>query len=451
MVYGLNSQLSRTAYFILIIIIFLFSKDTIFSMALLFILTLNPWGLFYSSPYDWVFQITPTVGIPYAISFALVILLKYICFSSWRKQFISDYLSKYYRYFAFYLIFLILWGFVYGHSNKSIYDLVISISVFTLFIVLPRVFDDRKILLFNRIIFGFCLIHTFVSTVDVITSGGVSHILVFERQTRIPILMGELVRLFGGVWIALYSLIASLYYLIKRKEKFNWFYLWLIVFASCLMILNTATRGWMMGILFLIIAFFGYYIKKVVIKRIILNTLVIISLGLVVLPKSVRTNINESIKRFSTVESVVEGDMTAGGTSRRWDVRGPRVLTRFSESPVFGFGFSKITSEYYDGHVGNHTLLLMGGIVGLSIVWLTCILIIAFLYRLEKQQSFYNGVFIFGLGLFSILIIHSTNMVMISYVKMPPHSAFVIAMLFNQVNAQLDRFKYGNRNTLGLS
>ncbi len=192
----------------------------------------------------------------------------------------------------------------------------------------------------------------------------------------------------------------------------------------------------------LISAFLLLYIsKRAISARIIIGALIITLLGLVVFPGNIKQNLRGSFDRFSTVKYIAEGDLTAGGTASRWDVRGPKVLAEFRESPVFGYGFSKVTSNSFDPHVGNHTILLMGGIVGISVLLITIVKIIMFLFLLEKSGKPFFGLFIFGLGLLSIAIIHSTNMIAISFVKMPINSAFVIALIFNFINAHIKHYK----------
>jgi len=340
------------------------------------------------------------------------------------------------------MVFLIIWGFAHGYSARSLYDILLSISVLSLFIVLPRVFNYKSIELFNRVIFIFCLFHTIVSIIDIFTKGSITNLLIFNRQASTASVWSEdLVRLTGGIGIAFYTFVIGLYYLASRKERYNPWFLWLVVFFSWFFILNTATRGWMIASLFLFFSFSLFYFNKILTKNRVLIGAIIMIIGVFLLPNSVRQNLNAAFERLSTVESIAEGDMTAGGTTRRWDVRGPRVLSRFHESPVFGFGFSKVTSEHWDIHVGNHIVLLMGGVLGLAIIWLTVLSIIIFIYHLEQSNVYYKGIFVFGLALASILIIHSTNMLMISYVRMPAHSILIITMLFNHINAQLYQFK----------
>lgn len=115
------------------------------------------------------------------------------------------------------------------------------------------------------------------------------------------------------------------------------------------------------------------------------------------------------------------------------------MLTRFSDSPIVGFGYSKVSAEYYDPHVGNHNLLLVGGIIGLAIFWLTMLFMVSYFFRMDfKFPTF--GFFVFGLALLSIMIIHSTSRTMVSF-YMPVDAAFLIALIFNNFNSTL-QFNY---------
>lgn len=438
-VYGLNTQLARSLYFLFVILFFLLTRDNILGVAVLFIIALNPWGLFYYRPYDWVLPLTSNVGINYKIFFIIVIFIKLSSSISRTQKYIKDYFRRYYKPFLFYFIFLIIWGFVFGHSARSFYMLFLSLIVLLLYLVIPKAFDYYHIIVFNKIIFLFCIIHISVAYIDILLSGGITDLLIFGRNATTATLWGEvLIRQTGGIGIALYSMITGLYYMTNQNYKFKTWFLILIVTISLFYILNSATRGWMIAVFFIFLIYHIYYFKNVLIKKGI-NTILalIIFFGLLILPNSIRENLNAAFNRFETVEYVIEGDMSAGGTAGRWDIRGPRVLTRYNESPLFGFGFSDISSEYYDDHVGNHSLLLMGGIVGLIIIWLTVLSIILFLYRLEKRNKFYRGFFVFGIAGMGIMIIHSTTRSMISY-QMPIDIALIITLLLNQVNAQID-------------
>ncbi|MBN2863658.1 MAG: O-antigen ligase family protein [Bacteroidales bacterium] len=439
MVYGFNSQASRSAYFLFVLIWFFFTKDNVVGIAILFILTVNPWGLFYYKPYNWIIQLTTSVGIGYSLSFPLIIFLKYYIRESFRKKFIKDSFSPFYLAFAFYYVFLAGWGLVFGHSAVSVYDTVLSIAGPLLFFVIPVLFSKNEIIKLNRIILSFSILHVVVAIADILTGGAITRILIFGREaSTAAIWTEEIIRLTGGIVIALYSLIMSLYYLASRDKNFRAGFLWIVAILSFYYIINSATRGWMIASFLLVSVYFLFYAGRLLRrKEIFIGLLVVIIIGLVLFSGPIKVNIKSAFRRLSTVEAVVSGDLTAGGTARRWDQRGPRALTRFSESPIFGFGFSRVTSEYYDGHVGNHSLLLIGGIAGLTIIWGTAFAIIIYLYRKERRNRYLKGVFVFGIALLAIMIIHSTSRVMVSFI-MPVDIAFMIALFLSQVNTRMN-------------
>jgi hypothetical protein len=443
LVHWINAPWSRAVYYLLVCLYILIAKDNIFCIALAFILVLNPWGLFYSEPYSWFINITPTVGIKYSPILAMVVVARKYS-SNMKPRVRKDFLVKYYLIFFFYFLFLIFWGSIFGYSPKSFYDVMISIPVILIFLVLPKTFSRKDLLIFNKILFSFFIVHTIIAFIDIYFAGSVSNLLIFGFRGWSISMNAGLIRLTGGIGLALYCMIVALYYLINKSERISPVFLWSVVIFAWLYIFNSATRGWMIATIFLIISYFLYYYRWILInKRIIAGFVIVLLLGLVLIPGRIRHNLSGAIDRLSTVEAVVEGDMTAEGTARRWDIRGPYVLSHFRESPVFGFGFSSMTAEYYDGHVGNHSVLLMGGIAGLLIVWTTIAGIAFYFFRLEKIRRI-KGVFIFGLALVAIMIIHSSSRVMVSYI-LPSDTAFIIAILFNHVNAEFEeRYSMGN-------
>lgn len=434
MVHQLSTPTTTTVYYLLVLIFIIRTRDNILCFTLLFIMFLAPWELFLRPPFCWMFRITDKVGVNFQPVFILGILLKFLYHPSLKLK--KDLFSPYYKFFTGYVIFLIFWGLIFGHSSRSVYYTLVSLPSLILFLLLPRMFNYKELILFNRLIFIFSLFHIFISFVDILLSGWLTSYLIFGlRGTPRFFEEGKLIRLSGGIGIALYTVIMTLYYLVLKKKIFQTWYLWGVLFFSILYIINSATRGWILATLCMFLFFCLYYFKEILTKkRIAISAIVIIIFGFILLPSKIKENLGGAITRLSTVEAVAKGDLTAEGTARRWNIRGPWVLTRFHESPIFGFGFSKITYDYYDAHVGNHHLLLIGGIVGTSIIWLISMSMVLFLYLIEKKNKYCRGIFVFGLALIAIMIIHSTNRIMVSFM-MPADISFLIAILFNHINA----------------
>lgn len=435
LVYGINTQISRTLFYSLVVVYFFTIRDKPLAISLLFILILNPWGLFYYRPHDWFLSLTSTVGISYRTIFILALVAKALYYKEFTKPKMRNLLKNHYYPIFFYLIFLISLGLVFGHDARSLYDLFTNLPVWLVFIVIPVAMSGSELARFNKLIILFTIVHVIIGIFDIITGGTITTILIFGREASTAALWGEgFVRLTGGIGIVLYSMVISLYYLTLKKKKLNIWYLWVSVLLSLLYIINSGTRGWIIAISVIMLIWLIYYSRAVLVRRgVVLTFVIVLMLGYIVSPPGVKRNINQAYLRLTTVEAIAEGDFTAGGTARRWDVRGPYTLTHFRESPVFGHGYSRITSEYYDGHVGNHSLLLMGGVAGFLIIWLTVLSVGFKLYRLERAGDERRGLFVFAIALVGIMVIHSTSRAMISFL-MPSDVAFIVSLFFNQIN-----------------
>ena len=120
-------------------------------------------------------------------------------------------------------------------------------------------------------------------------------------------------------------------------------------------------------------------------SKIALVFIVLISIVLTI-PK-INLQILQVVERTLTMEDLAKGDLTAGGSLSRLTERGPRVMKKFYEQPVLGYGFSEEYYKFLDGHVGNQSLLLNGGIIGFIIISYFHFIIFSLLYYcLYKQE-----------------------------------------------------------------
>jgi hypothetical protein len=446
-VYKIASPLGNFLFYTFVFYRFIVSKNLVFWSSVLFVMLNMPWGLFYYKPYGWYFSLTSTVGISYVSMFGLIFLLKMVISSPKRSLILKDYFTPFYRIPAFFILFLIVWSFAYGHNMKSIFSFLQAFPAFLLFISIPRLFSRDELLKLSKIIFLFSIVHFAGSLIEIVRPGSFMSLLYFGTPPIGIDYGNELIRFVGGISIHLYAMVMGLYYLSKNDTGWTKQFLWVVVILSWLFILNSATRGWMIASTFLITGYFIYSGLRFKLKlKTFFSVLVILLLGIFLMPNTFTMNLLSAFERLETIEALAEGDDTAGGTLSRLSERGPKVLTRFSESPILGFGFSKVTTDYYDGHVGNHSLLLMGGLVGLAVIWITVLSIVWYIFRADI--FFYRpGSFVFGLALISIMIIHSSSRSMVSF-YMPTDAAFLIGLIFNQFNAdaqyQLDEYAKGS-------
>lgn len=443
-VYGISGQVFNSIYFTLIFVLFLFSKNNVFWIAFFWIMILSPWGLFYYRWNNWIISLTPTVGISFTSILPFVLIFKFIILEKRRSIMLRhNRIKLFYKVFSGYIIFLLVWGLIYGYSYTQLTFLLGFLSPFLLFMSLPLLFGPKELIKMNRIIFVFSIFLTLTSIFDLVTRGAFMSLISFgsDRLAGTEVTEG-LTRMTGGIYVSLYSVVMGLYYMARRTREFSSKFLWLVVLMSILFIVNSATRGWMISLGFILFVYLLVYVRKTIrYPKVLFSGIAIIVLLYFLLPGAVTKNLDAAFERLATVEAVAEGDMTAGGTAKRWDVRGPMALTRFNESPLFGFGYSKITSDYYDGHVGNHSLLLVGGVIGFAIVYISIFLFVLYLAKLELK-GFAPGFFVFAIGLLGIVIIHSTSRNMVSFL-MPTDTAFFLGLMFNHINAFFEEHALG--------
>lgn len=168
----------------------------------------------------------------------------------------------------------------------------------------------------------------------------------------------------------LITMLGALYLLARKDRKTNTLYLYTVIAANFLSVFLSATRGWVLSFGFMIFLFMIFVLKFDLRKFFILGlTSILLFMGLRTMP-IVGTQINNAVKRLSTISALADGDPTAGGTLIRISERSPRVMRKFYESPLTGWGFSNTFMKYSDLHVGNQNILMHSGVVGFFLMFL---------------------------------------------------------------------------------
>jgi hypothetical protein len=223
----------------------------------------------------------------------------------------------------------------------------------------------------------------------------------------------EFIRPTYGCYNIFLTLFLALYFLSAHTRSFNKFYLSLIVYLSCFSIFITATRGWIIAIFFVIISCMVVNIRSLKIVPVIL---LVFFVGFSFIIKSslvMEKQLTYSVERLLTMENLAEGDLTARGTLRRLTTRHEPVIKKFMEKPIFGWGYSGEAFDTHDYHVGNQSILMSGGIVGMIVIIYMLFFIIKQPLHLyfnirkngfRKQQLLLIPIFTFGL-----FIIHSSS------------------------------------------
>jgi hypothetical protein len=157
---------------------------------------------------------------------------------------------------------------------------------------------------------------------------------------------------------------------------------------------------------------------------------------------------NLAFDRYLTVVDLAEGDLTAGGTLIRLDVRGPRVMAKFQESPLIGWAFSNTFHAFKDGHVGNQTNLLNFGIFGFFIINMVFISIILKTLqwgrRPEVRQVIGNSSLVFVFALLSFIFIHSSSGLLWGFAYSKPAISLLFAFIFAAINVELSSARNNN-------
>ncbi|MFW5793378.1 MAG: hypothetical protein ACOCWC_03770 [Bacteroidota bacterium] len=330
--------------------------------------------------------------------------------------------------FLLYFVFLIFWGFIYGVEEtgrtglRHYYQIANIIILIPVFLVLPYNLIGENFI--NRLSY-LLFISLFINIAGqaFMLIWGVPVFQFLNPDPNYSIVAGEInymqesIRPIMAPWLIILALFLSFFAIIKKAQVFKLNFLSLAFFASCLSIFITATRGWILA--FIIFIILGALLFSINISKKVIGVFVVgIVLFLVLYSTSnlFKVQVDKSFDRLSTVELIIEGDLSAGGTNKR-HIRGAKVMEGFYKSPIIGLGFSSEGLEYTDQHVGNQMILLSGGILGYFIILyiFSSIIIKTFgfntiLIKSPASNSQYNRELkLIPVFLASLFMIHSTS------------------------------------------
>lgn len=400
-------------FYILLIYLYYKSENEPFWLAFFLIISDGFMGFF--GPYTLTFDVLP--GLP-AVELSQIYVLATVIKASSRPVNTKLFYSNFLKIFLVWIIFLIVQGFILGLSSSLNIQLrLIKVTLpFALFYSIPRLFYGFKdYQQFFKYLFPIA-ITALIAQVFTITQG--ISLLEFTGAAEDELLVvgqkaDTTYRVLFSQKILLITLFSALFYLAKRNSDFNRFYLILIVICNYLTVFFSATRGWFIGFSFIIIMCMIFAIR---VNLRSIATIVVLAAGLLVFLKSiptVNTQIRNASERLSTIKSLTKGDLEAAQSLRRIQVRSPRVLKKWRESRLTGWGYSDTYFEYSDMHVANQNMLLHGGIIGLSLFWLFIIYFIFSLFdthlKQTNQSPYKRPILVPIFFLLGWLFIHSTS------------------------------------------
>jgi len=285
--------------------------------------------------------------------------------------------------------------------------------------IIPHILkSEKEIANFFRLIFPFVIL-VLVSQVYKIITG-------LELSTFFGGLASEIIYFRGGIEesdvairpvygsiIPFISIWGSIYFSTLKTKLFSKTYLSIILSLSIFSIFLTASRSWLISISLMVFVYLIIVAKnplKTFTQILIGATIIIIIVQAIPL---LRKQIILSFNRFQTIETFAKGDITAGGTLQRFDVRIKGPMKGFYKSPLIGWGVGDKANFYSDSHVGFHNLLMAGGLIGATLwglLWLNFINKMLSAYqKFDSGNPYKNIPLVLISFLFSMLIIHAAS------------------------------------------
>jgi hypothetical protein len=398
LVYYVPAPLNKILFLMVLPMAWRTKKDYLW-LVFFFIVEDIPGGLFsgglVGDPYRLpIYTILPGISFTIRELYLILLLVKALYKPVYKQNLQKNYFSKDLSLLGYYLIFLLVISTLLGmtfEGYRNFYKLCINL---TLFISVPSVLRTRDIFFrFLKMLFPFAIIAIILQVYSL--TFGQQLIAVFKPGvlTTQGVLFGsgnkeEWQRPIEMAHVLLVCFVGSLFFLSKRNNSFKPGYLVTINILSFLGIFLTGTRSWFLALAGVYLYYFMTKINQIsigFIKKIFVASAILIGISFIPV---INNQIGNAWSRLSTLEKVGEGDITAGGTSSRYNVRAPRVIEGFLASTiVVGAGFSKHYYQYQDGHVGYHNMLLNVGLAGMVLFAIIIVKALYFPYILSRVKN----------------------------------------------------------------
>lgn len=439
----------------------LFSYVWFLGLLIAFLLSRNQYnylwiGLFWlilSAPGYLFFKLgtyhLPVLSVPglgrdiyYEELFAIILVIK----AFWKPVKQTVFYRKPLIVLIIYAIFLLFMGLLSGNGIVTVLKSVRYFIPILLLLYIPKLIPFNVIprIIFLMFLSSFIMIAAqlfdIVFGYPMATILGERQLLVAGREIGENFNMFDVtrgaVRTIYGPFILLFSLVLSIVLLTEGRKIYKSWFLYLVSLISALSIFLSATRGWIIAGTLVLLGL--AYFKTRRFGNYILIGIILILIGFSV--PQLNMQINKSFERVLTLQSLAKGDLTAGGSLKRITIRSPRVMNKFWEQPVLGFGFSDTFYDYADGHVGNQTLLLNGGIVG-YLIFVSFLFYLMYEYYLAYIKRKNKVMLVFLTGILALIIIHSTSAMVFGY-SMRVSVAISLSLFFFYSDYYLKQVEY---------
>lgn len=429
----------QTVYFFSLLFLFWKSKKDYFWLAFTFVIVKDIGGIFYEQTLN-ILKVGP-LELSFLFLFTIVAFVKQ--FGKHKK--INFLLRKPFKVYLFYLFFLMYLGFlIYGNDGggKSGLRYYFTTSFFLIYMLniysVPRILDSmQKVELFAKLIFV-CLFINLLGQIFHITNGAPFYAKFGQVVVDRPDInyMDKLVRPVWGHTIIFLGIISAMFFYLTKNKTFKNNYLLVIILVSLVSVFIGATRGWIIALTSLLLGFL--FLNKINKSISILIFSTAFFAILFSTSSIVRIQSTKVFDRLTTLEKLVGGDATAGGTNLRLTTRHNKVMNVFYKYPVFGGGFSTEAMKKNDMHVGNQNILMSGGIIGYLIIvyfWMYYIYkVLIIRKKLSINNKYRSGLYFMIVILFATILIHSSSTSLYGYLAYIRGKIFIIAILFTILN-----------------
>lgn len=408
--YYVPVTLFKDIWFIGLIVFYLRSHDEPFWLALMLILNDGFASFFGIRGVE-----ISSLGVPdFEFGHLYVLALAYKVVMRDKK--IPIFYSNWLAIFYWFIIILIIRGLIDGLPQE--YNIFLrtirNIFPLLLFFLIPSILiktEDYERLF--SYVFLISVVAFITQMISILTGSTPMVLLGLKEGVIVDDLSDREWRGLFNIGINLMAFFGALFYLAAKKEVFPRAYLYAILIMVYSTVFFSATRGWIVGFGLVLILFF-LFLQIVNFKRLLTFTiLAAVALQLLLINPRIRTQFNNAIRRTMTLEAVLEGDLSAGGTASRATDQGPAVMKIWRESPLIGWGFSDTYYKHYNIHVGNQTILLHSGIAGFILLTIFIIWFFFKLWRLSIatriRGEYSSALLVFPIFFVGWFFIHSTS------------------------------------------
>lgn len=411
-------QIVIQAAFLGIILYVYQGRDNLFWLVWYFALINAPGGLFESTTTGSVMYGLPVyrLGSGVAIGFGDLILVAFILKAiRIRRPNPFIYKRQVWLIMAMGLLYLMI-SFAQGISAQNVIVTVRALSSWAWLLLLPVFMSQPEDLVrLYRLLLPIVIISFAAVMHTYITGDYIGFILAGRQNLREVVASDEsLARVNTAIGPLFISLALSLYFMSKKRVQLNQNTMVAVTVIVTSLVFLSGTRGWTIGLLVLFISFFfisglGFF-KQLARVLVILGILFAVTVN--VFP-GITSQASLAFARLLTVESLVEGDVTAGGTLSRIDIRTPIVMGVWRESPLIGWAFSNTYYSYLDYHIGHPNNLLNLGILGFIPFNLIYLYVIIVALRRGRSRRFLsrgqNSHLVLVFSLIALYVVHSTS------------------------------------------